>query len=641
MGNDLVGKRWDAACAKARESRPWPRDEQDALALVYYLIATHESVEVEGISTQSVRYRIDNPFVLQQQLTELIPGPRSGPSLDAAAAMAERTRTRLAEAEADANESSGQHPVEGRIRHVWNSMQGVHFEDREDSLMSDEVGITLAEGHRWRDTGVNLFEQAVGKLRASLDRELLSAGGHPSLGATVEVTDGVHVGRTGSVSAVSWQADHERHTIEPAPESFTVRFSDLYESIDIAAADVTALPEWDRNFVVVHAGGPFPTEWSASVLLADADEKSLWRQTVLDALRDGWTGFGRLVVFVPRQGDGSQMAAEHHDWVSRAASCADEIIVRCLPGVSAPLQRGLLADIPTAAVCGRLVVMVPGGEPNQLLSRWLEQHAAPVAGGAAEAASIALKRIERGSERKGGERDVPLLAARTTGYFWWSSALRDAGRALISAEMEWVHSNEDTGHEALWWSMRARIRHADYHVTSELLLCHPMMTSVVAYRRREKWTDCEIVLVPCDNSLSNIPVREAPKGLALRLPTILTDFSGGSDHRERSRRTLHELFDIDGIDMDRLRTLGGRNDSSLVAANRNVTVLELTEDELASLLGRDDGATDGPAGPPLVICRVADLLAEPVCDWATLGAITRAVMPTWPPASGDFYTGRM
>ncbi|MGW2858318.1 hypothetical protein [Streptomyces sp. NPDC001205] len=609
--------------------------------MVYYLIATNEAVEVDGISTQSVRYRLDNPFVLQQQLTELIPGPRSEPSPDAAAAMAERARTRLAEAEADEHASSEQSSVAGRIRRVWKSMQGVHFEDREDSLMSDEIGITLAEEHRWRDTGVNLFEQAVGKLRTRLDRELLGAGGHPGLSATVEVTGGLHAGRTGSVSAVNWQADHEQHTIGPAPESFTVRFSDLYESIDIAVGDVTALPEWDRTFVVVHAGEPFPTEWNACVLLADADAKSLWRQTALDALREAWTGFGRLVVFVPRQGDGSPMTTEHDEWVTRAVSCADEIIVRCPSGAAGPLQQGLLADSPTAAVCGRLVVMAPDGEPDPLLSRWLERHAAPVADGAAEAAAIAIERIGRGRDRKGGERDVPLLAARTTGYFWWSSALRDAGRALVSAEIEWVHNDEDTGHRALWWSMRARIRHADYHVTSELLLCHPMMTSVVAYRRREKWTDCELVLVPCGNSLSSSPVREAPKGLALRLPTILTDFSGGGDQRERGRRTLHELLGLDDIDTDRLRTLGGRNDSSLVAANRNVTVLELTEDELASLSSRNNGATGSAAGTPLVIYRVADLLAEPVCDWATVGAITRAVMPTWPPASGDFYTGRM
>ena len=441
MGNDLVGKRWDAACAKTRENRPWPRDEQDALALVYYLIATHEAAEVEGISTQSVRYRIDDPFVLQQQLTELIPGPRSGSSPNAAAAMAERTRTRLAEAEADANGSSERPPVEGRIRRVWNSMQGVHFEDREDSLMSDEVGITLAEEHRWHDTGANLFEQAVGKLRASLDRELLSAGGHPSLWATVEVTGGVHAGRTGDVSAVSWQADHERHTIGDAPESFTVRFSELYESIDIAAGDVTALPEWDRKFVVVHAAEPFPTEWHASVLLADADEKSLWRQTALDALRDAWTDFGRLVVFVPRPGDGSPMDAEHHDWMSRAASCADEIIVRCPPGASTPLQKGLLADSPTAAICGRLVVMVPGGEPDPLLSRWLEQHAAPVAGVRPKPPHSPSSESAGDANVRAGSGTFPCSAARTTGYSWWSSALRDAGRALISAEIEWVHEH--------------------------------------------------------------------------------------------------------------------------------------------------------------------------------------------------------
>lgn len=99
----FMDKRWDAACAKARQIRPWPRDEQDALALVYYPIATREAVEVEGISTQAVRYQIDNPFVLQQHLTELIPGPRSGHTTGATEVMAERARTRLAEADADAN----------------------------------------------------------------------------------------------------------------------------------------------------------------------------------------------------------------------------------------------------------------------------------------------------------------------------------------------------------------------------------------------------------------------------------------------------------------------------------------------------------------------------------------------------------
>ncbi|MEV0370599.1 MFS transporter [Streptomyces sp. NPDC050636] len=41
---------------------------------------------------------------------------------------------------------------------------------------------------------------------------------------------------------------------------------------------------------------------------------------------------------------------------------------------------------------------------------------------------------------------------------------------------------------------------------------------------------------------------------------------------------------------------------------------------------------------PLV--RSIDLLAHRRCDWATLGLITRAVMPTDPPASGDFHPGR-
>ncbi|MFH8991436.1 hypothetical protein [Streptomyces sp. NPDC017940] len=231
--------------------------------------------------------------------------------------------------------------------------------------------------------------------------------------------------------------------------------------------------------------------------------------------------------------------------------------------------------------------------------------------------------------------------ARTTGFYAWSDALREARKALTGADIEWVYSDEGSGHKALWWSMRARILHADHRITSELLVCHPMVTSVVAYHRRERWTDCEIVLVHCDNSLSSTPGRDAPKGQSLRLLTVATEFGGDGDIRTRALQHFNEALGIDGIDAGRLRSFGGRNDSSLLAAKRSVAVLELTEDELTALRSQNTEGADGGAEGKVVVCRVADLLAEPICAWATLGAITRAVMPTWPPISGDFYTGRM
>ncbi|MCZ0975860.1 hypothetical protein O1L55_40665 [Streptomyces albulus] len=605
--------------------------------MTYYLISAQEGREVESISTQSVRYRLDDPFVLQQDLSQLIPSPRSGQAPDAEEGMAERARTRLAEARADQDEFSGPPLAESRIWRVWNSLQSTHYEDREDTLMSDEADIRLDPEHRFRDTGANMFEQAVGKLRTSLDRDLLTAGGHPSLWAEVEVVSGAHAGRTGSVSAVNWQADHEQRTIGPEPESLAVRFDDLYESLDIATGDLRELPQWDRTFVVVHAGESFPKQWTASLLLADADAKSLWRQDALDALRTAWTGVGRLVVFIPCQEDGSSMSDEHQEWAAKAVSRADEIVAHCPAGASDPMRLGLLADTETAAVRERLVLLVPGGDPDPSLHRWLERHPVPVAGSGADATAIVLKRIGRGRERKGGEREVPLLVARTTGYYAWSSALREGGKSLVGADIQWIHSDEHTGDTGPWWSMRARIRHADHRITSELLVCHAMVTSVVAYRRRERWTDCEIVLTPCDNSLSSIPVRNAPKGLALQLPTITTEFSGG-DNRARA---VAGVLGIDSIEPDRLRSHGGRNDSSLLAAQRGVAVLELTEEELTALRSQNAESAEAGAEGKMVVFRLADLLAEPICDWATVGAVTRAVMPAWPPISGDFYTGRM
>ncbi|MGP8298146.1 hypothetical protein ACTPOK_09380 [Streptomyces inhibens] len=86
------------------------------------------------------------------------------------------------------------------------------------------------------------------------------------------------------------------------------------------------------------------------------------------------------------------------------------------------------------------------------------------------------------------------------------------------------------------------------------------------------------------------------------------------------------------VDQERLRSHGPCNDTSLLAAPRSLVKLSLTDDEADTI--RNLATAGQPGGPE--VHRVADLLAGRCCDWATLGLITRAVLPTDPPASGHF-----
>lgn len=600
MTEDTVARRWSGALARVHELKIYDYAEKRALALVYYLIAMQADREVDSVSLPEVRYRLDDLFSLQQDIVQLLDGPGH---------CAEAVETPEAVS---------------AVRHAWSVANLTRCETLEDVVPSESAddvrGIERA-------TPDNHFEHAAQRFCVQLDRILLESAGGILLWSAVEATAGVHAERSGRVRAVVWQMDHEQRVIGPAPLSVQVEFSDTHEVADMAPSELVMLPAWDPKFVVVQAGEPLPTEWAACVLLSDEGRKPVWRQEAVDALREGWRGVGRLVVLVPGHSGAHPMAEGHSVWADRAFAWADEVII----GVSStgPLPPWFLPNRGADAHSGpsRLTLLLTGTADSTDLSSWARRNSLPVAATPAGAATIVLDRIRRGLERAGGFRQVPLLVARTSGFADWRQALRAARKTLVGADLHWIQHDDTAEPSGTWWAMSVRIRHPDHRITTDLLVARATVVSIVAYRSHPRWTDSEVVLVESDDSGTGYGPEKA-----MALPTATFDWWAPGGTSQKAVPIVQQVLGL-SIESERIRPFRGRNDSSLLAATRVLAAVKLTDEEFHQIRQPSTSGEDGKA--PTVVCRVADLLTHPLCDWATIGAVTHAITSTGPASFGN------
>ncbi|MFJ6898227.1 hypothetical protein [Streptomyces hokutonensis] len=658
MPNSLV-PHWESAVARAREQRALDGGERDVLALILALVAEEDGAAVEDVSLWSVRYRLGDPEQLHQALSALLPGPLDHVATTVADGRQELKRIRIddlidehgtftgradledlftKEIEAvvrDRGAFVAPAPLEGRIWRRWAALQAPDGVSFEDTLTSEELAVHDAMGRDggYVASGRTVFEHSVERLVQFLDRLLLPAVGAPSLSCEMLVTGGVHEGRSGLLNAVAWSVDDERRVCCEPPVSFTIRFDDRYGTADIAPADVMPLPQWDRGFSVVHAGQLMPMEWGACVLLAGPEPDASWQHSVITVLEDGWPVVnGRLVVLVPHQVDGQKPSGEQSAWLRDAYAWADEIIsTRApVPGAGALHEPGPAFDLEGAS--DRLILQM--AMPNEATRQWAGQRAVPVAPTPADAAAAVLKRLGRGWRRQGGVRQVRLPVVRNYGFHQWRDALHQAGRVLDAATIDWAPRDPRRPEEASWWAITAQVRDPDELVTQELVVGRNDVLSLIAFRRRPVWTDSEVVLLRHPLSISAPPPITGPTRFPLRLPTV--DFGGPLHVRgEYPDEGVSALICEAGlvIDRARIRSLGNRPESGLLAAQRRTFYLELTDGECEELQARR-GACDGRAVAGAVeVHRVADLLSSPAArdalvDWATLGVIMRAVVPT-------------
>ncbi|MGW3228738.1 hypothetical protein [Kitasatospora sp. NPDC001095] len=622
-------QRWRDAKSRARAFRALDRDEQDVLALLYYLIATEDAVGVDQVPLRAVRYRLGNPPRLRDSLARLLPGPEhDGTAQSTESGLTELNRARLADNTSDngpfPDGFAGPPPVQGRIWRLWHALQARHGVPLEDTLPSDMV--TEAAYGRFWSSGESVVDHALHTLTRKVDGALLPLGGTPLLSVPVRVIEGIHTDRTGTVNAVTWETDEERREVTDTPLSYTIKFHDRYEEAVLAPDLVEPLPEWDRAFTVIHVGEQLPDQWSACVLVAAPGDDS-WQQQAVGLLRQGWRNTGRLVVLLPSPRDGALLQPGHVRWVETAAAWADAILTPEEPSTDAGPRlverlpgRGDWLRADAARHGARLSLTSAPGTTVPGSVSWAHRHRVPVHTDLDAAVAQVLDRIGRGAERSGGARHMPLPVYLSPGFFGWLTQHVDERPVLAGAEVEWTEPGALTEDTVAWSAVRVRLRHRDHSITEHRLLSHPGRLSLVIHRRRDPWTESEVLLVPATTNghgphtalldLPSFPIRHIDDGGA---PVGLTD---------RAWALLAEEFGL-YVTPHLLNTLPYRSDSPLVHTRHSVVAAQLTDEQFAALAARLQTA---PVGE-LEIHRVVDLLAEPVCDWGTVGAITAAVNP--------------
>ncbi|HEY8984259.1 MAG TPA: hypothetical protein VIU15_32365 [Streptomyces sp.] len=664
MVNRLV-PHWEAARARALTYHGLGARERDVLALVLALVAAEDGIAVEDVSLWSVRYRVADPGVWQA-LSAVLPGPLDHVATTVEGGQEERIRLSIDELVDDEGRYTGRAdleevfareieavvrerggfgaraPLEGRIWRLWAALQAPHGRSYVASRTSEELDAhdAMSLPDRYVESGLTAFEHALNCLRGYLDRLLLPVCGAPPLNSPVLVTGGRHAGRSGRLDAVTWSMDAQRRVCCEPPVSYTVSFGDHHVTrgtADIAPADVRPLPEWDREFVVVHLGEQMPMEWDACVLLAGPKPDVPWQQSVITELKDRWQQVcRRLVVLVAHRADDrtASVSGGQEEWLRDACAWADEIITTRVPvsGSWDPRTPGAAAGLEGAR--DRLVLHVAA--PDEGTLRWAAQHGVPVAATAADAAAAVLTRLGSGRRRTGGQRQVRLGVTRNPGYEAWAEALRQAGRTLDAATVDWSLPAPGCPGDVSWWAITAQVRHPDDLVTEERVVGRGDTASVVALLRHPVWTDSEVALVRHPLSLGAPPLSTVPTLFPLRLPAAFGT-PGGLGVLQGQARVIPARDNELGLDIDesRLRLLDRRQESALLAAVHHVVLLELTEDERDQLTTRH--TRDTGTGGAVEVHRVADLLSSssrhstPV-DWATLGVIMRAAAPV-PPRS--------
>lgn len=367
---------------------------------------------------------------------------------------------------------------------------------------------------------------------------------------------------------------------------------------------------------VVHAGEEPPDEWDASIFLAgptprSADVRS-WRPDALAELQRQST-VGVLVVFVPEPADGSTYPGYDHqvEWEERWLDASDAILfwvpraMSTLPGLTTNVEFGRYES------SGRVVFGAPGNAEHV---RYLQHHArkrnVPVLSALADTVKAALKLVDAGARRSGGERFVPLAAWRSSTFRSWVEAQQRAGNVLLDGRLVWTWGS-------FLWAFHARMYIAaeDRVKANELVLGRSDVVSIVAFHRGATPGRTEVVLVRefrLPANTSDGYVHELPGGGVLAGTAV--------------DQAVHEMAEETGIhvDAERLRPNQVRQVAATLCAHRlHVFTLELTAEEIAYARANPGpyGVSEDSERTFVEVRTYQEILADDLVDWATIGVL--------------------
>ena len=134
-------------------------------------------------------------------------------------------------------------------------------------------------------------------------------------------------------------------------------------------------------------------------------------------------------------------------WRARAEAVSDAIVCWIPPGSQS--SDFYLRLLETWGSSGKLFVGHPASSWAALLTAGSRLAAAPTL---ADLIDVVAKKCKDGAERRGAEREVPLMIWNTTPWQLWYKSVLDAGNRLDGAKVCWSFRVGPGGAFVLFWA---------------------------------------------------------------------------------------------------------------------------------------------------------------------------------------------
>ena len=293
------------------------------------------------------------------------------------------------------------------------------------------------------------------------------------------------------------------------------------------------------------------------------------------------------------------------------------------PGMTTNIEFGYWAN------SGKAVLGHPiGASQTRYLSEFMtNKFYVPFSNSLGNIIDKALKIINAGALRTGGERDIPLNIWRMRAFQNWYQSQTNAGNRLDGAKIEWISRVLNNPKAIFMVALRPNIYvvSEDRNKFNDPVVIRLDISSVVLYKIRADLFNSEVVLIKEFRSAAS-----TPDGFIWELP------GGSSPYLENPLEVaIEEVREEVGLEIeaDRFRQVGSRQMAGTLSGHKSHTyAVELTEAEL-TWLKNQKGLPHGSDYPHnstgeriyTEVVTLKEVISNPGIDFANLGMILTAL----------------
>lgn len=386
---------------------------------------------------------------------------------------------------------------------------------------------------------------------------------------------------------------------------------------------------------VIYAGEDAPKVISKSIFLAGPSSRGCceqdlnWRVKALRILE--MLGFdGTVFVPLPRNREFQHSYINQAEWETTHLNLADIILfwvprdLERMPGFTTNVEWGIWCG------SGKVTLGYPDyAQKTRYLAYHAEKNHIPVHHSLVENIKDVVSRLGDGSERVGGEREVPLHIWKLNHFQNWYEKQKLAGNRLDGARLLWSFrvGPEKSLIFAFALHVNVYIAKEGRNKINEFIISRPDVAALVAYHRGKTLADTDIAIVKEFRSTARTDdgyVREVPGG---------SSWKPGLDPLDI---IIHEVKEETGLvvdDKNRIRRIGSRQLSGTFSTHiAYVFAMELTDSELEFLRKQQSenvihGVEAETERTYVEVQKLGDLMKRDsnAIDWSTLGMIFAAI----------------